>query len=287
MFQKKTPKSYITWQKSQKPFGEKTRGKTAANRLRKVDYLLLRYDPWFLSTCVHKYGRLNMVDLGYGQYATTTLETLERIGSFYPMHITGYEIDPKRVADAKIHNSKYASFQLGGFNFALQNGITQQIDIIRAFNVLRQYQEEDTKKAYQLLSVALRENGILLEGTSDPFGRIWTANIFRKKDGYLVYEACVFGTNFRYIPSPRDFQTILPKIFIHHVVAPHPIFYFFYHWQNCYQKAQRWKSWSNKQVLLASIKELSFLGYHIEIRRCWLNRGYFIFYEKFGLDPLA
>ncbi|NJN95501.1 MAG: hypothetical protein HC875_16015 [Anaerolineales bacterium] len=55
-----------------KPEGQATRGKTARNRLRRVDNFLLKYDPGLLSRTDGPYARAFYVDLGFGAEPVTT-----------------------------------------------------------------------------------------------------------------------------------------------------------------------------------------------------------------------
>jgi hypothetical protein len=59
------------------------------------------------------------------------------------------------------------------------------------------------------------KGGLLIEGTSDPPGRIWCTNILRRKGDYVSFEAVVFSTNFQAGFEPMMFQPHLTKNFIH------------------------------------------------------------------------
>jgi hypothetical protein len=76
--------------------------------------------------------------------------------------------------------------------------------------------------------------GLMIEGTANPFGSIWVANLARRameSDSFLSkigdwrirrsawrFESLVFSTNFRLGFDITDFQAVLPKNYIHHVV---------------------------------------------------------------------
>jgi hypothetical protein len=62
------------------------------------------------------------------------------------------------------------SFGLGGFEVPASRRPT----VIRAFNVLRQYDEEDVPAAWRRMSTRLTAEGILVEGTCDEIGRVST-----------------------------------------------------------------------------------------------------------------
>jgi len=214
------------------------------------------------------------VDLGYGAEATTTLESAQRLRTLKPdLPILGIEIDPERVAAALPYADANTHFRLGGFNLPLQPGET--VKIIRAFNVLRQYNETYFQSAYDLLARYVLPGGLMIEGTSDPFGRIWVANVVRKQetgDGW-DWDALVFSTNFRLGFSPTDFQAVLPKNLIHHVIPGEPIHAFFDAWKHAADITSHTKVWGLRQWFAASARELATQGYDIDLHGKWLDKG--------------
>ncbi|MGZ4621019.1 MAG: class I SAM-dependent methyltransferase, partial [Blastococcus sp.] len=121
--------------------GLPTRGTTNANRLRRVD-------RWLLATQVPRLrdsARPLVVDLGYGSSAVTTLELVDRLGSEVDgLEVVGLEIDPARVEAVEAdRDPPRVDFRLGGFELA---GL--QPVLVRAFNVLRQYDEESATRAW-------------------------------------------------------------------------------------------------------------------------------------------
>ena len=126
---------------SKKPEGAITRGKTISNRLRRVDNFVVMYDPGLITRADGDFSHAFFVDLGYGAEATTTLESADRFRRLNPsLPILGVEIDPERVAAAQPFADRQTFFRLGGFNLPLLPGET--VRLIRAFNVLRQYDED-------------------------------------------------------------------------------------------------------------------------------------------------
>ena len=119
---------------------------------------------------------------------------------------------------------------------------------------------------------------LMIEGTSDPFGRIWVANVLRKaaKTANWHHEALVFSTNFRTGFDPAEFQTRLPKNLIHHVVPGEPIYEFFQAWKQAALETQGIKVWGLRQWFAASAANLAARGYRINLRRKWLNKGWLI-----------
>src|SRR5574338_59228 len=166
---------------SKKPEGLTTRGKTASNRLRRVDNFILLYDPSLLTRTDGLFADSMFVDLGYGFDARTTLESAARFRRLNPdLKILGVEIEKERVEAALPYADDKTFFRLGGFNLPLQEG--EHVRLIRAFNVLRQYEEKDFVPAYERLAEYVLPGGLMIEGTSNPHGSIWAANLVRKME---------------------------------------------------------------------------------------------------------
>ena len=90
------------------------------------------------------------MDLGYGFDARTTLESAARFRRISPdLPILGVEIEKERVEAALPYADEKTFFRLGGFNLPLIEG--EHVRLIRAFNVLRQYEEKDFAPAYERL----------------------------------------------------------------------------------------------------------------------------------------
>lgn len=255
-----------------RPVGQITRGKTARNRLRRVDNFVLMYAPEVLRLGG---ARTLYVDLGYGAEAYTTLESAGRLRRANPnLPVLGVEIDPQRVENALPFCDERTFFRLGGFNLPLEAGET--VCLIRAFNVLRQYEEEQVADAHRLMGSYLLPGGLLIEGTSDPFGRIWTANILRRKAETVEMEALVFGTNFRWGFEPAIFQPVLPKNHIHRMVEGEPICEFMEAWKRAARLTIAARNLGLRQWFTASAEALAQSGFRIDLRKKFLRRGYLI-----------
>lgn len=264
-----------------RPQGQPTRGKTARNRLRRVDNFLCQYAPDLLQREDGDFAGAFFVDVGYGAEATTTLESAARIRCINPaLGVLGVEIDPERVAAALPFADKQTFFRLGGFNLPLQpqtDGKLERVRAIRAFNVLRQYEESAVAEARAMLARYLLPGGLLIEGTSDPLGRLWVANVLRREASHaLQQEALVFSTNFRTGFNPSDFQPVLPKNYIHRMVPGEPIYAFFQAWQQATLETIAVQVWGARQWFIAAAQQLATHGYAIERSRRWLAQGYLI-----------
>ncbi len=252
--------------------GQITRGKTARNRLRRVDNFLLMTE----STLLRQTDQSALViDLGYGAEPITTLESAARLRRANPrLRVVGVEIEPERVARAAPYADDLTDFRLGGFNLPLRAGET--VRLIRAFNVLRQYDDSDVIAAWQTMGRYLLPGGLLIEGTSDPFGQIWVANLLRCTPESLVIEGVVFSTNFRQGFDPTMFQPVLPKNHIHRVVPGEPIHAFMEAWKLSARDTIAHRDWGLRQWFVASAHALADRGYNINMRPKLLRCGYVV-----------
>ena len=261
-------------------FGQPTRGKTARNRLRRVDNFILMYDLHLLRRKSGAYRDAMFVDLGFGAEPFTTLESAERLRRINPnLRVLGVEIDPDRVAAAMPCADRKTDFREGGFNLPLKSG--ESVRAIRAFNVLRQYEESQVRESQVLMGSYLLPGGMLIEGTSDPFGRVWTANLMRKpelnnNDSPLRGEALIFSTNFRWGFEPGIFQPVLPKNYIHRVIPGEMIYEFLEAWKHATRIAMPYKSLGLRQWFVASAYLLAEQEYSVDLRRRFLRKGYLI-----------
>ena len=279
---------------SKKPEGQPTRGKTAANRLRRVDNFILLYEPSLLSRTDGWFANSAFVDLGYGFDARTTLESASRFRRVNPdLKILGVEIDKERVEAALPFANDKTFFRLGGFNLPLQEG--EHVRLIRAFNVLRQYDEKDFAPAYERLAEYVLPGGLMIEGTSTPYGQLWAANLARRMGkaenqrireletrdwrlGDWRFEALVFSTNFRLGFDVEEFQTILPKNLIHRVIKGEPIYDFFEAWKRSAKDTSAMKTYGARQWFIAAAESLAGKGYKINLQSKFLSRGYLVWY---------
>lgn len=146
-----------------KPVGTITRGTTSARRLRAVD-------AWLLAThqAVLRTPSALVVDLGFGASPVTTLDLARRLHERNPTAtVVGLDIDPQRVRDAQPFASRGVRFDVGGFELA---GL--RAHLVRAFNVLRQYDEAEVPAAWATMTDALAPGGLVVEGTCDEAGRL-------------------------------------------------------------------------------------------------------------------
>jgi hypothetical protein len=146
-----------------RPVGRITRGTTNVNRLRRVD-------RWIAAQPVLRHAEDPLVvDLGYGASATTTLELRDRLAAVRPdVRVVGIEIDPERVRLAAAATRDGVEFRLGGFEVPVPG----RVAVIRALNVLRQYEESEVADVWATMRARLHPGGLLVEGTCDEIGRV-------------------------------------------------------------------------------------------------------------------
>ena len=185
-----------------------TRGTTNPNRLRRVDR--------FIATLpVLKKSNPVVVDLGYGASPITAIELRARLLKVSPkVHVVGVEIEKDRVAKGLEVAVPGLDFLLGGFETPLPQGI-QKADVIRAFNVLRQYDERDVPAAWDLMVSRLSDDGVLVEGTCNEIGRISSWITITKQGPKLFTISLHLGS----LEAPSIVAERLPKALIHHNVA--------------------------------------------------------------------
>ena len=200
---------------SRRPVGNITRGTTNPNRLRRVDRWLVGPQGFRLR---HALGPPVVVDLGYGASPVTTVELHDRLRKLRPdTRVVGIEIDPARVLAAKSLEREGLSFRLGGFEVPLDGGLRPTI--VRAFNVLRQYDESEVAAAWQTVRLRLAPGGLLVDGTCDELGRrsTWVAV---DASGPLSLSLSMRLAD---LQRPSDIAERLPKALIHRNVSGEPV----------------------------------------------------------------
>ncbi|TDC39566.1 class I SAM-dependent methyltransferase [Micromonospora sp. 15K316] len=188
-----------------RPYGVITRGTTNPNRLRRVD-------NWVVATCgdlLRDAADPLVVDLGYGATPITAVELRARLaaGVRPDVRLVGLEIDPERVAAAApAADPPGLTFARGGFELAGLRPV-----LVRALNVLRQYDEGEVREAWRTMTAALAPGGLLVEGTCDELGRL---------GGWLLIDAdgprsLTLAARLATLETPAVLAERLPKALIH------------------------------------------------------------------------
>jgi hypothetical protein len=191
------------------PSGRITRGTTGTNRLRRMDRWIAQLPQLRRAT------RPLVVDLGYGASATTVLELQQRLArTRLDVEVLGLEIAPERVAIAKPFERPGVRFALGGFEVP-----GEPATIIRAANVLRQYDESEVLAAWHQMVARLQPGGALVEGTCNEVGRV-ASWVEVTPDGpqslTIALRLASIGGQY---DAPSIVAERLPKVLIHRNIA--------------------------------------------------------------------
>src|SRR5690606_25854891 len=150
------------------PIGQATRGTTGTNRLR-------RNDRWIAASEAFRTSADPLViDLGYGASGVNAFERAQLLRrKRADAEVIGLELDPERVATAREQLAEVragrtpfpsdlpVSFARGGFEVPLPGD--RRPAVIRAMNVLRQYDEADVADAWRRVAARLAPGGMLFE----------------------------------------------------------------------------------------------------------------------------
>lgn len=193
-----------------KPVGAITRGTTNPNRLRRVD----NYVAYRCGDLLRDAADPLVIDLGYGATPVTAVELRTRLAAAVRSDVTvvGLEIDPVRVEAAQPHaEPPHLLFRRGGFELA---GLRPAV--VRAFNVLRQYPEDEVAAAWRAMTAT---GAVLVEGTCDELGRIATWTVVEAGEPTTL----TFSARLPDLDHPATFAERLPKALIHHNVPGEPV----------------------------------------------------------------
>ncbi|MEU3033464.1 class I SAM-dependent methyltransferase [Streptomyces griseoaurantiacus] len=244
----------MTTRAASRPVGTATRGTTNPNRLRRMDRWIaaahgaeLRRSPAPLA-----------VDLGYGAAPWTAVELLRRLRSAAPRtRVVGIEIDPARVAAAQPYARDGLDFRHGGFEVPVPG----RPALIRAANVLRQYDEEEVAAVWRRLCARLApadpatgsRGGLLVEGTCDEIGRrhVWVAL------GPEGPRTVTFATRLGSLERPSDLAERLPKALIHRNVTGEPVHAFLRDFDRAWASAAPYASYGARQRWIRTVRALA------------------------------
>lgn len=190
------------------------------------------------------------VDLGYGAAPWTAVELLHRLRTAAPgVRVVGIEIDPARVAGAKPYEEEGLAFRLGGFEVPTDRPPL----LIRAANVLRQYDEDQVAEVWQRLCARLAPEGLLVEGTCDEIGRrhVWVAL------GPEGPRTVTFATRLGSLDQPSDLAERLPKALIHRNVPGEPVHAFLRDFDRAWAAAAPYASYGARQRWIRTVRALS------------------------------
>lgn len=242
--------------------GLPTRGTTSPNRLRRVDRYLSATQAARLRAAPDPL----VVDLGFGHSAVTTVELAHRLASVRPdVSVLGLEIDPERVdAALPAADPPRLRFAKGGFELAGYRPV-----LVRAMNVLRQYDEPSAAQAWSTLCAGLAPGGVLVEGTTDELGRrgCW---VTLDATGPLTLTLAARTAD---LPTPGALAERLPKALIHRNVPGQPVHAFLAAFDGAWAGAAPYAAFGPRQRWVAAAERLVEDGWPVLGRAGAWRRG--------------
>jgi hypothetical protein len=210
-----------------------------------------------------------LVDLGFGASPVTTVELYRRVRAVAPdAEVVGLEIDPLRVAAARnrLAAVRAAGDELPGLSFGVggfELPVERRPALVRAFNVLRQYQEEQAWAAWSRLGAGLAAGGVLVEGTCDEIGRraVWVTlsalPAAAAAGGGRGAPLITFSARLASIERPSDLAERLPKTLIHRNVPGEPVHAFLRDFDRAWDRAAPQVAFGPRQRWLAAVASLA------------------------------
>ncbi|MEU6259058.1 class I SAM-dependent methyltransferase [Streptomyces sp. NPDC047043] len=241
----------MTSRAASRPVGTVTRGTTNPNRLRRMDRWIAAVHGAELRRAVDPVA----VDLGYGAAPWTAVELLGRLRTAAPRaRVVGVEIEPARVAAAKPYEREGLVFRHGGFEIP----IPERPHLVRAANVLRQYDEDKVAGVWERLCARLARptefshGGLLVEGTCDEVGRrhVWVAL------GPEGARSVTFAARLGSLERPSDLAERLPKALIHRNVPGEPVHAFLRDFDRAWAAAAAYASYGARQRWIRAVRDL-------------------------------
>jgi len=216
-----------------------------------------------------------VVDLGYGATGVTTFELAARLLPVRPdIEVLGLEIDPERVARAReqlravragltgFAPDTHVSFELGGFEIPTPRRPT----VIRALNVLRQYDEAEVEEAWARMAGRLTPDGLLVEGTCDEIGRVMT---WVAVGADAVPRSLTVSLRLAGLDSPAIAAERLPKALIHRNVPGERIHAFLVDLTREWERSAPLATFSPVQRWRASLQAMQDAGWPLAGRHRW------------------
>ncbi|MBB3037502.1 hypothetical protein FHU29_001951 [Hoyosella altamirensis] len=233
--------------------GRVTRGTTGVNRLRRGDRWLVHHPD--VRRVLQSTPEPLVADVGYGSVPVTTFELAARLRAVAPQtRVVGLEIDPARV----VTGGDRVDFAYGGFELAGLHPV-----LVRAFNVLRQYDESDVPAAWAAMQTGLAPNGLIMDGTCDELGRR-CAWILLDKHRPL---SLTLAWDPHFVATPSDVAERLPKALIHRNVPGERIFDLLNLADECWARAAGYAPYGPRQRWRAALLAMRDRGVPVHVPR--------------------
>jgi hypothetical protein len=201
-----------------------------------------------------------VVDLGYGASPVTTVEMARRLRAQHPdVQVLGLELDAERVAVAQAAAERtWLDFRRGGFELAGTRPL-----VVRAFNVLRQYAEDEVAGAWRIMVDRLAPGGLLVEGTCDEIGRLCTWVTVSADGPRTLTLSCKVSA----FERPSTVAERLPKALIHRNVPGERIHEFLSTLDLCWATAAPHQNFGARARWMAAVEMLAARGWPLLGRR--------------------
>ncbi|OLF04479.1 SAM-dependent methyltransferase [Actinophytocola xinjiangensis] len=244
-----------------RPVGSPTRGTTNPNRLRRVDRWLTGTAQ--VTAALRDATDPLAIDLGYGASPVTAVELAARLATVRTdVRVLGLELDPDRVAAARpAADPPRLDFATGGFELAGTRPV-----LVRAFNVLRQYSEEEVADAWATMTARLAPGGLLVEGTCDELGRrcCWVTLSAAGPRTFTL--ACLPAD----LDQPSDLAPRLPKALIHRNVPGERVHALFTDLDRCWATAAPLRGFGPRARWVETVRLLAARDWPVrDTRRRW------------------
>ncbi len=236
--------------------GRPTRGTTNPNRLRRMDnWIVARLGPVLRAAADPL-----VIDLGYGATPVTAVELAGRLARVRPdVRVLGLELDPERVAGAlPAADPPRLAFARGGFELGGHRPV-----LVRAANVLRQYDEAAAAAAWRTMCAGLAPGGRLVEGTCDEVGRRGCWVLLERAGPVSLTFACRVET----LERPSQLAERLPKALIHHNIAGEPVHGLLRAFDAAWESAAALSVFGARQRWQAACAALSEAGWPVDTTR--------------------
>jgi hypothetical protein len=236
------------------PVGAPTRGTTNPNRLRRVDrWIAAAPAP---SRLLRAAAEPLVVDLGYGASPVTTVELARRLRRVRPdVRVLGLELDPVRVAVARSAAAPpFLDFRRGGFELAGTRPV-----LVRAFNVLRQYAEDEVAGAWGLMLDSMPAEGLLVEGTCDEIGRRSTWVLVSASGPVSL----TLSMRLAGLDRPSAIAERLPKALIHRNVPGERVHELLSSLDSCWAAAAPHQAFGVRSRWLETVRQLAARGWPV------------------------
>lgn len=239
--------------KSGKPVGNVTRGTTNPNRMRRLDRWLTGPQAWRLRAAADPL----VIDLGYGASPATAVELFDRLSTVRAdVRVAGIEIEPERVRAARALERPGLSFHVGGFEIPVPGDPV----LVRAFNVLRQYEEADVAGIWRLVQGRLAPGGLFIDGTCDEIGRRVTWVALDAERPLSLSVSMRFGG----FTLPSEIAERLPKALIHRNVPGERIHAFLQAMDKAWTDSAPQASFGNRQRWIAMCRAMLDGGWPVQ-----------------------